>query len=201
VNVPAAEERVTKMSRTQEKSIEDDEINLFNPAILDRLPISHVSGLLIMPLRSTDYDKGFLVLLSQLTDVGNVTKEQFLNRFYSMKTAGGYYVVVIEDVNSGKVIACASLVVEQKFIHNCSLRGRLEDVVVNNNYRGQSLGKLVVTIVAQLARYFHCYKLSLDCVDRLVPFYENIGFKRETNNANYLNMRFHSENATEQSRL
>jgi len=38
-----------------------------------------------------------------------------------MKTAGGYYVVVIEDVNSGKVIACASLVVEQKFIHNCSL--------------------------------------------------------------------------------
>lgn len=38
-----------------------------------------------------------------------------------MKTAGGYYVVVIEDVNSGKVIACASLVVEQKFIHNCCL--------------------------------------------------------------------------------
>lgn len=38
-----------------------------------------------------------------------------------MKTAGGYYVIVIEDVNSGKVIACASLVVEQKFIHNCSL--------------------------------------------------------------------------------
>lgn len=53
----------------------------------------------------------------------------------------------------------------------------------------------------QLARYVHCYKLSLDCTDRLVPFYENIGFKRETNNANYLNMRFHNENATEQSHL
>lgn len=38
-----------------------------------------------------------------------------------MKTAGGYYVVVIEDTNSEKVIACATLVVEQKFIHNCSL--------------------------------------------------------------------------------
>lgn len=38
-----------------------------------------------------------------------------------MKTAGSYYVVVIEDINSGKVIACATLVVEQKFIHNCSL--------------------------------------------------------------------------------
>ncbi|CAL1679700.1 unnamed protein product [Lasius platythorax] len=160
------------MNETQGKTIEEDEINLFNPAILDRISISNVVGLFIRPLRSTDYEKGFLVLLSQLTDVGNVTKEQFLNRFYSMKTTGGYYVVVIEDTNSGKVIACATLVVEQKFIHNCSLRGRLEDVVVNNNYR-----------------------------DRLVPFYENIGFKRETNNANYLNMRFHSENTTEQSHL
>lgn len=45
----------------------------------------------------------------------------YLDRFYSMKSAGGYYVVVIEDTNSGKVIACATLVVEQKFIHNCSL--------------------------------------------------------------------------------
>ncbi|KAL0133350.1 hypothetical protein PUN28_000832 [Cardiocondyla obscurior] len=189
------------MLRGHEKYNEEDEINLFNPTVLDRLPIAHVAGLLIRPLKSTDYEKGFLVLLSQLTDVGNVTKEQFLNRFYSMKAAGGYYIVVIEDVNSGKVIACASLVVEQKFIHNCSVRGRLEDVVVNNNYRGKSLGKLVVTIVIQLARYFHCYKLSLDCEDRLVPFYENIGFKRETNNANYLNIRFHGDNATEQSRL
>lgn len=42
----------------QEKSVEEDEINLFNPTILDRLPISYVAGLLIRPLKSTDYDKG-----------------------------------------------------------------------------------------------------------------------------------------------
>lgn len=42
----------------QENSVEEDEINLFNPTILARLPISHVAGLLIRPLRSTDYDKG-----------------------------------------------------------------------------------------------------------------------------------------------
>lgn len=38
-----------------------------------------------------------------------------------MKAAGGYYIVVIEDIYSGKIIACATLVVEQKFIHNCGV--------------------------------------------------------------------------------
>ncbi|EFN85541.1 probable glucosamine 6-phosphate N-acetyltransferase [Harpegnathos saltator] len=189
------------MSKAQEKFLKKDEVNLFNPTILERLTLPPTDGLLIRPLNSTDYEKGFLVLLSQLTDVGNVTKEQFLNRFYNMKAAGGYYIVVIEDIYTGKVIACATLVVEQKFIHNCGVRGRLEDVVVNNNYRGKSLGKLVVTIIVQLSRYFHCYKLSLDCTDRLVSFYENIGFKREPNNANHLNMRFPGDNVTEQSHL
>lgn len=42
----------------QGKITEEDEINLFNPAILDRLSITPVVGLLIRPLRSTDYDKG-----------------------------------------------------------------------------------------------------------------------------------------------
>ena len=38
-----------------------------------------------------------------------------------MKSSGGYYVIVIEDLNCKKVIGSATLVVEQKFIHNCAL--------------------------------------------------------------------------------
>lgn len=59
-----------------------------------------------------------------------------------MKSAGCYYITVIEDTRSGRLIGSASLVTELKFIHECALRGRLEDVVVNNTYRGKQLGKL-----------------------------------------------------------
>ncbi|KAL2713543.1 putative glucosamine 6-phosphate N-acetyltransferase [Vespula squamosa] len=177
------------------------EIELFNKNILERLTLPHVEGLLLRPLRSTDYDKGFLELLAQLTEVGKINKEQFLNKFQSMKNAGIYYIIVIEDIHSTKVIGSATLISEQKFIHNCALRGRLEDVVINNNYRGKHLGKLLVNVILQLARYLHCYKISLDCRDNLIPFYESLGFKREPNNANSLNIRFSNENTTEQSHL
>ncbi|KAK0182160.1 hypothetical protein PV327_000324 [Microctonus hyperodae] len=180
--------------------LKDEELDLFNASLLDRLPNQRQeNGLLVRPLRSTDYDKGFIQLLGQLTEVGSIAKEQFLNTFYKMKMAGSYYVVIVEDLDTGKVIGSSTLVVEQKFIHNCALSGRLEDVVVNSSYRGKQLGKLLVSTIAQLARRLQCYKLMLDCRDRLIPFYESLGFKQEPGNANSMKMRF--ETTAEQSRL
>jgi glucosamine-phosphate N-acetyltransferase len=59
-----------------------------------------------------------------------------------MRASGDYYVTVIEDLRSNKIIGSATLVLEQKFIHGCAVRGRLEDVVVDDTYRGKQLGKL-----------------------------------------------------------
>lgn len=44
----------------------------------------------------------------------------FPERFTQMKQSGGYYVTVIEDTRSSKIIGAATLTIEQKFIHNCS---------------------------------------------------------------------------------
>ncbi|XP_031833623.1 glucosamine 6-phosphate N-acetyltransferase [Nomia melanderi] len=189
------------MNTIQGPNIGDAETELFNANILERLSLSQIEGFLIRPLKSGDYDRGFLQLLTQLTEVGNISREQFLKCFHMMKSTGSYYIVVIEDVNTKKVIVSATLVTEQKFIHNCAMRGRLEDVVVNNKYRGKHLGKLIVKIIWQLANYLRCYKLSLECKDHLIPFYESIGFKREPSNANYLNMRLPNDSTTEQSHL
>ncbi|XP_051161101.1 probable glucosamine 6-phosphate N-acetyltransferase isoform X2 [Leptopilina boulardi] len=176
-------------------------MDLFNSCLLNRLKtLPRDPSLIVRPLNTNDYEKGFTQLLSQLTEVGSIGEDQFLSRFAKMKNAGGYYVIVIEDRNIGKIIGSATLVVEQKFIHNCGLRGRLEDVVVNSTYRGQQLGKILVMAVTQLSRQLKCYKLSLDCKDKLVPFYESLGFKLEPGNANQMNVRFPA-NQAEQSHL
>ncbi|XP_071453590.1 probable glucosamine 6-phosphate N-acetyltransferase [Hetaerina americana] len=185
-----------------------DEEYLYDPAILESLDFDKCSvkfnppispshpgpGLRVRPLSTNDYDKGFMKLLSQLTEVGEVSREQFLRRFHDMKQCPNtYYVTVVEDTETDHpgdaVIGTATLVVEQKFIRGCAVRGRLEDVVVNDTYRGKQLGKLIVTTIMMLAREMNCYKISLDCKDKMIPYYESLGFSLEPGNSNYMTMR------------
>ncbi|XP_017967414.1 probable glucosamine 6-phosphate N-acetyltransferase isoform X2 [Drosophila navojoa] len=154
------------------------------------------SWLQVRPLKDTDYDRGFLQLLSQLTNVGNITRTQFLTRFSQMKASGDYYVTVIEDTRKGEIIGAASLIIERKFIHNCAVRGRLEDVVVNDTYRGKQLGKLIVVTVSLLAEHLGCYKMSLDCKDKLIKFYETLGYVLIPGNSNSMTIRYDEDTPT-----
>lgn len=99
----------------------------------------------------TDYDLGVLSCLSQLTDVGNVSKEMFLERHrYWSSHPETYYPFVItqslsngsNDINTFNVIGTGMLMIERKLIHSCGQVGHIEDIVIHNAYRGNNLGKL-----------------------------------------------------------
>lgn len=160
----------------------------FNPFISAAAPGE--PWLKVRPLQDGDYNRGFLEILGQLTDVGNISLPQFLNRFAQMRASGDYFVTVIEDTRKNKIIGSATLVLERKFIRNCAIRGQLEDVVVDDTYRGKQLGKLIVVTVSLLAEYLGCYKMTLNCKDKLIPFYRSIGYVDEKGNANSMNIRF-----------
>ncbi|GIY37357.1 probable glucosamine 6-phosphate N-acetyltransferase [Caerostris darwini] len=161
----------------------------FNPPISISNP---GENLILRPLCINDYHKGYLNLLSQLTRVGDVSEEKFRETFQEMKSCKNkYYVTVIEDLSTNQVIGTATLAIEKKFIHSAGLRARLEDVVVSNEYRGKQLGKLVVITIRLLAEHIGCYKITLDCKDKMVKFYKQFGFTCETGNNNMMTMRFH----------
>ena len=118
------------------------------------------SGLVLRSLCLEDYDRGYLTLLSQLTTVGDITREEWEARWHQMRDCNStYYVVVLEDSTLGQVVGAATLVLERKFIHSCGSVGRLEDVVVSDKYRGRQLGKLLVTTTSLLAVKLGCYKV------------------------------------------
>ncbi|XP_049788657.1 probable glucosamine 6-phosphate N-acetyltransferase isoform X3 [Schistocerca nitens] len=142
----------------------------FNPPVT---AVNPGENLLVRPLCRADYEKG---------------------RYAEMNACKNtYFITVIEDTITNRIIGAATLVIEQKFIHGCAVRGRLEDVVVNDTYRGKQLGKLIVATVELLARQLNCYKLTLDCKDDLIPFYENLGYELQPGNSNYMSMRFQNQ--------
>ncbi len=131
-------------------------------------------------LAASDYSKGFLQLLSQLTEVGEISPESFAERFeFVSKLNSSYFVLVIEDLSTSKIIGSATLLVEHKFIHSCGKVGHIEDVVVDSTYRGRNLGLKLIESLVQIARKQKCYKVLLDCDVKNIPFYEKIGFSEK----------------------
>merc|ERR1712059_57285 len=118
-----------------------------------------------------------------LTTVGEVSRDMWEKRFSRMKDMDGTYLVtVIEDTDSNQVIGAATLVMEDKFIHECGRVGRVEDVVVSDKYRGRQLGKFLMVLLIQLAEAKGCYKVTLNCADPMVSFYTGLGFNCEPGN-------------------
>lgn len=143
-------------------------------------------NLFARPLKLDDYKFGYLKLLSQLTRVGSVTKDDFEKRFKLMKECNKlvehYMIVVFEDMSTRIVIATSTLFLELKFIHECAIRGRLEDVAILDKYRGRHIGESIVRIIVELAREsYNCYKISLDCTDELKKFYSKNDFNYSSN--------------------
>ena len=79
-------------------------------------------------LESTDFHKGFLELLAQLTTVGSQSQAEFDARLAEIDAnAARHAVMVIEDVTRARVIACATLYIEPKFVRSCGTIGHIED--------------------------------------------------------------------------
>lgn len=148
----------------------------------------------IRPLAVSDYDHGYVELLRQLTECGTISYDDYKKRFYELKECPNtYFTLIIQDISTDQqIVGSATLVCEKKFIRQCSVRGRIEDVVVHDRCRGQQLGKLLVDLLTKLAREkCDCYKVSLECKDHLVNFYQKFGYKHE-DKQNFLCQRFKS---------
>ena len=69
-------------------------------------------------------------VLSQLT-VAELDSHTFTSVFEKLKENGDHYIIVAEDHQTAKILACGTLLIEQKFIHNGGKVGHIEDIVVD----------------------------------------------------------------------
>ncbi|KAJ3049260.1 N-acetyltransferase [Rhizophlyctis rosea] len=148
--------------------------DLISEEVQQALPPAH----LVRPLHIDDHEKGFLPLLGQLSSVGNVTKEMFRERFHWLQQRNDtHYTLVIEDVDKGKVVGAGSLLLDHKFLHENGIAAHIEDIVVDEETRGKSLGKWIIKALVHIADERKAYKVILNCAQDKIGFYEKCGFK------------------------
>lgn len=118
-------------------------------------------------------------LLPQVADVLKwLSLNPSANRYGAKDLLVAYkYVFVAEDTSEGRIVGTASLLIENKLIHNCGRVGHIEDVVVDEYYRHQNIGRELIDTCIEHARKCECYKVVLSCNEANVPFYERCGFR------------------------
>jgi len=125
-------------------------------------------------LEESDYHKNYLQLLSQLTQVGHISPEEFSNILAKIQSQ----IWVFEDTAANKIVASASIFLEQKFIHGGGIVAHLEDVIVDEAYRGNQLGHKLIANIVEIAKNSGAYKIIADCKTELLSFYSKNGFEK-----------------------
>jgi glucosamine-phosphate N-acetyltransferase len=105
------------------------------------------------------------------------TEDEFKETLAQINVSGQIWVAV-QDNN---LIATATVLYEPKFIFNRCIYAHIEDVCVKAAYRRQRIGQRLMAHIVSEAKHRNCYKLTLDCADTNVAFYESCGLERRGN--------------------
>ena len=138
-----------------------------------------MSELIIRKIIESDLENGFLESLDNLKQASNLehnSAKSIMKRILENEN----HIVHVAELD-GKIVGSTTLLIEQKFIHEGGFVGHIEDVVVKKEFEGQGIGMKLVLSLLDVANEKKCYKTILNCEDKLIPFYEIIGFKQKSN--------------------
>lgn len=110
----------------------------------------------------------------QLTDAPEISWYDFRHIVTHLPPLHEIYVYRLED----KPVALVTLIIEQKLIHSGSRVGHIEDLVVDEAYRGQGIVKRIIEYCVRQSQIHGCYKVILDCKPELVDFYKGHNFEQ-----------------------
>ena len=138
-----------------------------------------MSELIIREIIESDLKNGFLESLDNLRQASNLEQNSASNILKKIFENENHIIHVAEF--DGKIVGSATLLIEQKFIHEGGIVGHIEDVVVKKELEGQGIGMKLVLSLLDVAKERKCYKTNLNCENALISFYEKIGFKQKSN--------------------
>jgi glucosamine-phosphate N-acetyltransferase len=126
-------------------------------------------------LEYSDYHKGYIKLLQQLTICNNITFELFCSFVDQLNVN---HKVIVHEKNN-EILASGTIFIEQKIIRNYGKVGHIEDIIVDKTLRGNGVGQQIINELKKYAQKESCYKIILDCDKNVMNFYEKYGFTKK----------------------
>lgn len=136
--------------------------------------------MIIRRLDKNDYER-FLFLINQFRET-YFTEKDFILTLDKIEKNSEIWIIEIDN----KIIASATIIFEHKFIFDISCLAHIEDVIVDSNYRRKGYGKILINYLTEIAKKNNCYKITLDCNDTNINFYNACDFERRGNQMSLL---------------
>ena len=129
-------------------------------------------------LMINDYNTEFFEVLNQLSPIIKPRYNDWVT-FINELNPTKQQIIIAVDRDTEKVVATGTVIIQQKIIHNMGKVAHIEDVVVDNNFRGKGLGKELINHLQDIAISQSVYKTTLYCFDKNAEFYEKCGFEKK----------------------
>lgn len=82
------------------------------------------------------------------------------------------WVVALTDAVDGKLVAFG------RVLSDFMYRAFIYDVIVAKEYRGLGYGRFIIESILKHEDFKNVERIELNCIDKNVPFYNKLGFKR-----------------------
>jgi glucosamine-phosphate N-acetyltransferase len=132
-----------------------------------------MSSIIIKRLTIDDYNE-FLPLINEFRTT-MFRQEEFVEQLKHIEQNSEIYVAECDS----KLIGCATILYEKKFIHNMATLAHIEDVCVKEEYKGRGIGKMLIHKLIEQAKINKCYKIVLDCSEETSRFYSSCNFEKK----------------------
>lgn len=120
----------------------------------------------------------YLLLLSKLTTTELITNDLFKTNVERINKMGTIVVGVIRDSSYNfEIVSSGTIIIEPKIIRGGKKVGHIEDIIVAEHMRGQSISQKILEMLKIIAKDNNCYKVILDCENDVKNVYIKNGFE------------------------
>lgn len=129
---------------------------------------------------TTSIKNQYINLLSELTDCEEMSDDDFYNQIKKINSMGKIIIAYKLNRDIGDIviiIGTGTIIIEPKLIHGCKNVAHIEDIVVKSEYRGKKISSNILNMLKDICKKHQCYKLILDCDEKVIPVYKSNGFE------------------------